>query len=132
MDIRPIHTEGDYEWALAEIAPYFDSEPRLGTPEADRFDVLATLIAAYEDKHWPIEAPDPVSTVRETMALRGLTQATLATLLDSRSRASELLSGQRSITMAQAWKLHTEWGIPAEALIQPTVRAGRVHRQVGQ
>jgi HTH-type transcriptional regulator/antitoxin HigA len=123
MDIRPIHTEADYEWALGEIAPYFDSEPERGTPEADRFNVLAALIAAYEDKHWPIVASDPVSTVRETMALRGFAQADLATLLDSRSRASELLSRQRSITMAQAWKLHTEWGIPAEALIQPTVRA---------
>ena len=106
-----------------QIAAYFDSEPEPGTPEADRFDVLATLIKAYEDKKWPIGAPDSVGTVRETMTLRGFAQADLAALLGSRSRASELLSGQRSITMAQAWKLHTEWGILAEALIQPTVRA---------
>ena len=123
MDIRPLHTEADYDWALTEVATYFDKVPELGTPEADRFDVLSALIGAYEDKHWSIEASDPVSTIRETMALRGLVQSDLATLLDSRSRASELLSGQRSITMAQAWTLHTKWGIPAEALIQPTVRA---------
>ncbi len=123
MDIRPIHTEADYDWALAEVAAYFDKEPMVGTPDADRFDVLSTLISAYEDKHWPIEPSDPVTTIRETMILRGLGQSDLATLLDSRSRASELLSGQRSITMAQAWMLHAQWGIPAEALIRPTIKA---------
>ncbi len=119
MDIRPIRTEADYDWALTEVAGYFDNEPQPGTPEADRFDVLAALIGAYEDKHWPIDAPDPASAIRETMTLRGFTQSDLAALLDSRSRASEVLSGQRPITMAQAWKLHTQWNIPAAALIQP-------------
>jgi antitoxin component HigA of HigAB toxin-antitoxin module len=37
---------------------YFEREPKRGTAEADRFDVLAMLIEAYESKHWPIEPPD--------------------------------------------------------------------------
>ena len=52
--IRPIGTEADYDWALKEIEPYFAREPKRGTPQADRFDVLAALIEAYEAKHWPI------------------------------------------------------------------------------
>jgi HTH-type transcriptional regulator/antitoxin HigA len=55
IDIRPLRTEADYDWALAEIEQYFDNEPKIGTPEADRFDLLASLIEAYEVKHWPIE-----------------------------------------------------------------------------
>jgi HTH-type transcriptional regulator / antitoxin HigA len=55
MNVRPIKTEADYDWALKEIAHNFDVQPKLGTAEGDRFDVLATLIEAYEDKHWPIE-----------------------------------------------------------------------------
>ena len=51
MDIRHIRTETDYEWALKEIEAYFAHEPAFGSPEAERFDVLATLIEAYEDKH---------------------------------------------------------------------------------
>jgi hypothetical protein len=54
MDVRPIRTEADYDWALEQIEHYFDNEPELGTPEADRFDVLWTLIKAYEDQHYPI------------------------------------------------------------------------------
>ena len=55
MDVRPIRTETDYDWALAEIAAYFEQPPAPGTPDADRFDVLAALIETYEAKAWPIE-----------------------------------------------------------------------------
>ncbi len=123
MDVRPIETEADYDWALAEVAHYFEHEPTPGSAGAARFAVLSPLIGAYEDARWPIEAPDPASAVRETMAFRGLGQADLAKLLGSRSRASELLQGKRRITMNQAWTLHRAWAIPAEVLLQPTPAA---------
>jgi len=119
MDIRPISSEADYDWALSEIKQYFDRESATGTPEAARFDVLATLIEAYEAKHWPIDPPDPVSAIVFRMQQAGLGQADLARLLGSRSRASEIMSRQRALTMEQAWKLHREWRIPAEVLLQP-------------
>lgn len=50
-NIRPIKTEADYDWAIAEITRYFENEPEVGSLDGDRFDVLATLIEAYEDKH---------------------------------------------------------------------------------
>jgi HTH-type transcriptional regulator / antitoxin HigA len=58
MDMAPIRTESDYEAALKEIEAYFGHEPEPGTKEADRFDVLSALIGAYEQRHWPITAPD--------------------------------------------------------------------------
>ena len=42
--VRPLRSEVDYGRALAEIARYFEKEPKPGTPEADRFDLLALLI----------------------------------------------------------------------------------------
>ena len=41
--IRPVHSEADYNAALKEIERYFESEPKPGTPEADRFDLLALI-----------------------------------------------------------------------------------------
>lgn len=117
MDVHPIRTEADYDEALAEIEQYFDNEPGLGSPEADRFDVLAALIAAYENEHWPIEPPRAVDAIRMVMESKGYTQADLAALLGSRSRASEILSGKRGLTMDQARRLHREWQVPAESLI---------------
>ena len=119
MDVRPIKTEADYDWALAEIERYFDAEPEPGTPESQRFDVLASLIEHYESRAWPIGLPDPVEAIRYRMEQTGRTQADLAKLLGSRPRASEVLSRRRAITKEQAFKLHQEWHIPAEVLIQP-------------
>jgi HTH-type transcriptional regulator/antitoxin HigA len=80
--------------------------------------VLAALIEAYEAKHWPIEAPDAVEAIRFRMGMAGFTQADLARLLGSRSRASEILRHRRPLTLEQAWKLHQEWQIPAESLLR--------------
>jgi HTH-type transcriptional regulator/antitoxin HigA len=55
--IRPLRSEADYETALADIEQYFEKEPKVGTPEADRFDLLALLIEGYEKKHWAIDPP---------------------------------------------------------------------------
>ena len=119
MDIRPLAAEADYEWALAEIERYFVNVPEPDTPEAARFDVLAALIENYEARHWPIDPPDPVEAIRYRMAQTGYSQADLANLLGSRSRASEILARRRTLTMEQAYRLHREWHIPAEVLIQP-------------
>ena len=117
MDIRPVETDADYEWALAEIERYFVDEPARGTPEADRFSVLAALIAAYEARYWPIEAPDLIDGLQELMRQRSLTQSDLADLI-GKARASEILSGKRSVSMKQAAKLYREWQVPAALLLQ--------------
>jgi HTH-type transcriptional regulator / antitoxin HigA len=118
-NIRPLRTDEDYEWALAEIERYFDKEPDPGTPEGDRFDVLAALIADYEAKHWPVEAPDPIAAIRYVMEARSLTQSDLADVIGSSSRASEVLRRKRPLTMKMAHQIHEAWRIPAEVLIRP-------------
>ena len=117
MEIRPIHSEADYTAALADIEQYFDREPKPGTPEADRFDVLAALIGDYERQHWMIEAPDAVDAIAEVMALRGYARADLTKLLGSPSRASEIMNRKRRLTLEQARKLHDDWGVPAASLL---------------
>jgi HTH-type transcriptional regulator/antitoxin HigA len=119
MDIRPIRNEKDYNWALNEVAAYFEVEPAQGTPEADRFDVLANLIEAYEAQHWPIELPDPIDAIRYKMEIGDMGQSDLAEVLGSKSRASEILNRKRPLTLDMVHKLHTAWGIPAEVLIRP-------------
>lgn len=58
MEIRPIHTDDDFKAILHEVSAYFDNEPEPGSPEGDRFEVLLTLVKAYETKHFPIDLPD--------------------------------------------------------------------------
>jgi HTH-type transcriptional regulator/antitoxin HigA len=123
--IRPIHSEADYDAALKEIERYFENEPKSGTLEADRFDLLALIIEDYERKRWPIESPDTIEAIRYRMETGGYSQADLGRLLGSRQRASDILTRKRALTMGMAWKLHREWDIPAEALIAPPRTRGR-------
>lgn len=120
---RPLRNEEDYAAALAVVESFFDNEPREGTPEADRFDLLALLIEDYERRAWPIEPPSAIEAIRYRMEIAGLTQADLGRLLGSRQRASDILSGRRPLTMRMASVLHREWGIPADALLDPGPRA---------
>jgi len=123
--IRPLRSEADYDAALEEIERYFENEPKPGTPEADRFDLLALIIEDYERKHWPIDPPEAIDAIRYRMEMGGYTQGDLGRLLGSRQRASDILTRKRPLTMRMVWKLHHEWGIPAEALIAPPRARGR-------
>ena len=65
MEIRPIQSESDYEAALSNIEKLMDAEP--DTPEGNQLDVLVTLVEAYEQRHFPIEAPDPIEAIKFRM-----------------------------------------------------------------
>jgi HTH-type transcriptional regulator/antitoxin HigA len=117
MDIRPIRTDEDHGNALREIERLWGAE--LGTPEGDRLDVLATLVEAYENTRWPIEALDPVDLIKAHMEASGLTQADLADVLRSLPRASEILNRKRPLSMEMVHRLSQEWHLPADLLVQP-------------
>ena len=119
MDIRPIKTEEDYEWALAEIEKLLDVE--LDTPDSDRLDVLVTLVEAYEDEHYSIPLPDPIEMIQFYMESRGLTRRDLEPYLGTRARVSEILNKKRPLTLNMIRKLHTGLGISGDVLLQPVI-----------
>ena len=118
--VRVLRSEADYDAALEEIERYFEREPEPGTPDADRFDLLALIIEDYDRKRWPIEPPDAIDAIPlphgdgRLYPGRSRPPARFAP-----ARASDVLKGKRPLTISMAWRLHREWGIPAEALIAP-------------
>lgn len=116
MQIQPIHTEEDHQKALERIEEIFDAKP--GTKEGDELEILGILVDEYERKHFPIEAPKPVEAIKFRMEQLGMEQKDLAKLLGSKSRASEILSGKRSLSLRQIKIMYRKLGIPAEVLIQ--------------
>ncbi|ASL25066.1 helix-turn-helix domain-containing protein [Azotobacter chroococcum] len=123
MDIRPIRTDQDYRAALKEVSALFDHEPEPGTPEGDRFDVMVTLIEAYESKHFPVDLPNPIDAIKFRMEQSGLTAKDLEPAIGRTNRVYEVLNGKRALTLPMVWRLHSMFGIPAESLIKPTSRA---------
>lgn len=118
IKIRPIKTDVDYQAVLAEIESLFDAES--GSPEADRLDVLTTLVEAYEARQHPIPVPDPIEYLHYFLESRGLSRRDLEAYIGSRARVSEILNRKRPLTLAMIRRLHSGLGIPADILIQPT------------
>ncbi|MEA2870265.1 MAG: HTH-type transcriptional regulator / antitoxin HigA [Hyphomicrobiales bacterium] len=116
MDIRPIRTKADYRAALKEAERLWEAEP--GTPEGDHVDVLVTLIEAYEARHFPIPAPDPIAAIEFVMEQKGLTRRDLEPAIGSRGRVSEVLTRKRPLTLPMVRELSALLQIPAAVLVQ--------------
>lgn len=117
LKTRPIRTEADYRAALDEIERLFDAEPN--TPECDLLEVLTTLVEAYEQRHYHIEAPDPVEAILYHLESRGLSWQDLESVIGSRREVEEVLNRQQPLTLEMIRRLHSSLGISAEVLIQP-------------
>ena len=117
MNIHLIRTKSDYKRALREVSAYFDNEPEPGSEDGDRFEILATLVEAYESKHFPIEAPDPIEAIRFRMEQGGLTVKDLVPSIGQPNRVYEVLNRKRGLTLEMIRNLHRNLGIPAESLI---------------
>jgi HTH-type transcriptional regulator / antitoxin HigA len=115
MKARTIHTEAEYETALARISQLMDAEP--GTPEGEELDLWTTLVSVYEDQHYPIEMPDPLEALKFRMEQQGLRQKDLIPFIGSASKVSEVLAGKRQLSLSMIRSLHRGLGIPAEVLI---------------
>ncbi len=116
MNIKPIRTKADYRAALKEIEALMNAAA--GTPEGERLDVLATLVEAYERKHFPMDLPDPVEAIRFRMEQSGLSPKDLVPMIGQLNRVYEVLGRKRPLTLTMVWRLHRDLGIPAESLIK--------------
>ena len=120
MEIRPIRTDKDHKAALAEIEACWGAHE--GSEQGDRLDVLLALVEIYEAKRWPPDLSkgfDPIDVLNYAIDELGHTQAELAELLRSRSRASEILSRRRPLTVDMIHKISEAWKIPADLLVRP-------------
>jgi HTH-type transcriptional regulator / antitoxin HigA len=125
MEIKPIRTNADYERALQEIQRLWGAKE--GTAEGDRLDVLATLVDAYEQKHFPIDTPEPIEAIRFRLEQQGLDERALVGVIGGRSRVYEVMRRKRPLSLDMIRRLHERFGIPAEVLIRP-IRAARRRR----
>jgi HTH-type transcriptional regulator / antitoxin HigA len=120
MDIRPIRSDEDHRAALVEIDACWGAPE--GSEEGDKLEVLAALVELYEARRWPVEAEesfDPIGVLRYAIEELGHSQAELAELLGSRSRASEILARRRALPVEMIHKIGEAWKIPADLLVCP-------------
>ncbi|MGB0694626.1 MAG: helix-turn-helix domain-containing protein [Rhodospirillaceae bacterium] len=115
MNIAPITSALDYENALKRIADLMDAPSNSG--EEKELDVLATLVAQYEQDRFPIDLPDPIEAIQFRMEQQGWTVSDLQKTLGNLANASDILNGTCELTLPVIRILHKVLGVPAEILI---------------
>lgn len=116
MNLKPIKTKKDYQQALDRLEQIF--EAKKGTNEGDELEILGILIDQYENQHFPIDLPDPIEAIKFRMEQLGYTQTDLAKVVGLKSRASEILSKKRKLSLDMIRQLHEKLNIPTDVLIQ--------------
>ncbi|MEM7658805.1 MAG: transcriptional regulator [Bacteroidota bacterium] len=116
MNIFPIKTEADYRQALTPMEKIFDAP--IDSLEGDEADILSLLIENYEDRHHPIEAPDPIEEIKIRMEEMNVKQKDLIGVIGGKSRVSEVLRRKKKLTVEMIRNLTKVLNLPSETLIQ--------------
>jgi len=115
MEIKLLKSEKDYNQALNRLEEIFHAP--VDSKEGDEAEILSILIERYEDKHFPIDAPDPIEAIKFCMEQMNMTNKDLAEIIGYKSRVSEIFNGRRKLTLKMIRNLHDKLNIPYESLI---------------
>lgn len=118
MKLRIIKSEKEYHNALTRLDTIFHA--KVGSKEHDELEILVLLIEKYETSVFgDFPDPDPIEAIKFKMEQMGMTQTELADIIGLKSRASEILSRKRPMSINIIRKLSQALSIPADILIQP-------------
>jgi len=117
LPLRSERTDRDLERAIARLEELDERDESLSPEERELAELYTSLIEAYEDQRYPVPHAAPHEFLRALLEDRGLSQADIAPLLGGRGHASEILSGKRSISKAQAKSLAAHFGLSVEVFI---------------
>jgi len=116
MKLKILKTKKDYQTALERFEEIFQAKP--ASTESDEADVLSLLLKEYEEKHYVIEAPNPLEAIKYRMEQQGLTNSDLAVILGFKSRVTDIFKKNRKLNLTMVRKLHHELNIPLATLVK--------------
>ena len=116
MEIKLIKNEKDYRNALKRLEIVFDAP--VDTEEGNEAEILSLLIENYENKHYPIEAPDPIEAIKIRMEEMNLKQKDLVGILGGKSAVSEVLNKKKKLTLEMIRALEIKLHLSASLLIK--------------
>lgn len=118
MKAKVIKTKKEHAAALERVYQLMQAEPPTKSAEFEELELLALLVAEYEDEQYPVPPPDPIEAIKFRIEQMGLKESDLSKILGSRQRRSDILSGRRKLSLSMIRSLHKHLRIPAETLIR--------------
>ncbi|HXP62834.1 MAG TPA: hypothetical protein VN829_20200 [Dongiaceae bacterium] len=113
---KPIRSRSEHARLTAMLLE-LDEREDLSAEEEALAEVLTLLIEDYEEKHYPLPRVSPNESLKALMEERGLKHKDIWPVLRNKGAATEILSGRRSISKAQARRLAEFLHVPIELFV---------------
>jgi HTH-type transcriptional regulator/antitoxin HigA len=113
---RPIRTAAEHA-RLTKTLLELDERNDLSPEEEALAEVLTLLIEDYEEKSHPFPRVSPNDSLKALMEERGLKHKDIWPVLGNKGAATEILSGRRSISKAQARRLAEYFRVPIDLFV---------------
>jgi HTH-type transcriptional regulator/antitoxin HigA len=111
-----IRTEEENQRLIGELEE-LDRHDELAPDEREYAELLTVLVEAFEGANYALEGSTPDSRLRSLIEEHGLRQRDLLDVFGSRGIASEVVSGKRAISKAQAKKLAALFHVGADLFL---------------
>jgi HTH-type transcriptional regulator/antitoxin HigA len=115
MIILPIRSEEDYNQVMQRIDALLDAPP--GSDEFNELEVLSVLAEDYEEKHFPIDFPDPVEALKYIMEWKGITSNELEPYIGTKAAVRQVLERKKKLTVEMIMRLKKGLKISADLFI---------------
>ena len=113
---RPIHGEAEHA-RVTDLLLELDEREDLSPEEDALAEVLTLLIEDYEEKYHPLPRVSPNESLKALMEERDLKHKDIWPIIGNKGAATEVLSGRRSISKAQAKRLSDYFRVPVDLFI---------------
>ena len=120
MEPRIITNKDQYDLYMAEIDRLISKDPKADSEDGKLLRTLALLVSDYENQNFTFSKPTAIEAIKFVMEEKGLKQNDLVPMLGSKSKVSEVLSGERGLSLPMIKALHRELDIPLDVLIMDT------------
>lgn len=114
MTVKPIRSADDHAKALAAAARLM---LKTDQKSVDQLEILQAVIERWERSTFRFQAPTPADAIKFRMMQASLKPRDLIPYLGTKSRVSEILAGQRQLTVDQIRALNRHLDIPVESLV---------------
>lgn len=111
-----IKTKKQYKEYLKRIEELFDCKEN--SQEESELELLGLLVDKYEEDNFKMPSSDPIDTLEFIMDQSKMNVSDLGEIINSVSRASEVLKRKRGLSLNHIRAIHAELNIPAETLIK--------------
>lgn len=116
--VRPIKSEADYEEALDIITGLLRQNPPNDSPAGDYLDIISSVVCDYEDRHYGMGMPDPISAIECRMEDLVLTEDDLVPCIGPLPLVRRILSREEDLTLEMVRRLHERLRLPLDVLAQ--------------